>query len=136
VRAVDIEGTGATKTGLRDKFDFDEVAGTLEGISDAIKAALSKAAPDKVTIEPATMPGVEVQRVRSCEPYGPMTQLHSTGPGPRQSTPTNQCGYAIMSTTRDLASSSSTGSVPRHGTNRRHSWSRMARRSSPTKPRP
>jgi hypothetical protein len=41
----------ATKTGFKDKFDFDEVAGTLEGLSDSLKTALSKATPDKVTVE-------------------------------------------------------------------------------------
>jgi hypothetical protein len=49
VRAVEVEGLGATKTGLRDKFKFDEVAATLEGITDAIKATLAKATPDKAT---------------------------------------------------------------------------------------
>jgi hypothetical protein len=51
VRAVEVEGIGATKTGLRDKFKFDEVAGTLEGITDAIKATLAKVTPDKVSVE-------------------------------------------------------------------------------------
>ena len=51
VRAVEVEGIGATKTALRDKFKFDEVAETLEGITDAIKATLAKVSPDKVTVE-------------------------------------------------------------------------------------
>jgi hypothetical protein len=51
VRAVEVEGIGATKTGLRDKFKFDEVAETLEGITDAIKATLDKVAPGRVTVE-------------------------------------------------------------------------------------
>jgi hypothetical protein len=51
VRAVEVEGIGATKTGLRDKFKFDEVAETLEGITDAIKATLAKVTPDKVSVE-------------------------------------------------------------------------------------
>jgi hypothetical protein len=50
VRVVDVEG-GATKTGFKDKFDLDEVAGTLEGLSDSLKSALSKAAPDRITVE-------------------------------------------------------------------------------------
>jgi hypothetical protein len=32
-------------------FDLDDVMGTLEGLSTAIRAALAKAAPDKVTVE-------------------------------------------------------------------------------------
>jgi hypothetical protein len=51
VRAVDVEGIGATKTGFKDKFDFDNVAATLEGLSDSLKSSLAKAAPDKVTVE-------------------------------------------------------------------------------------
>jgi Trypsin-co-occurring domain 1 len=51
VRAVEVEGIGATKTGLRDKFKFDEVAQTLEGITEAMKATLAKVTPDKVSVE-------------------------------------------------------------------------------------
>lgn len=53
VRAADLEepGRGATKTSAISAFNFDEVAGTLEGLSLALKDALAKAAPDKVTIE-------------------------------------------------------------------------------------
>lgn len=51
VRVADLGGVGASKTGVRDKFDFQGVAATLEGITDAIKSALVKAAPDKVTVE-------------------------------------------------------------------------------------
>lgn len=51
VRAVDVEGGGATKTSFRDTFDFEHVAGTLEGLSEAIRNALAKAAPDKTTVE-------------------------------------------------------------------------------------
>jgi hypothetical protein len=52
VRAVDVDGgAGATKTGRASKFDFGDVAGTLEGLSSAVKASLVHAAPDKVTVE-------------------------------------------------------------------------------------
>jgi hypothetical protein len=51
VRAVDVEGVGATKTSFKDKFDFADVAATLEGLSDSLKSSLAKAAPDKVTVE-------------------------------------------------------------------------------------
>lgn len=50
VRAVEVDGGGATKTAFGDKFDFGDVAGTLEGLSDAIRSSLAKAAPDKVTV--------------------------------------------------------------------------------------
>ncbi len=42
---------GASKTGPLDKFDLGAVAGTLEGLSTTIRTALTKAAPDKVTVE-------------------------------------------------------------------------------------
>jgi hypothetical protein len=53
VRATDLEraGTGATKTSALRAFDFDDVAATLEGVSLALREALAKAAPDKVSIE-------------------------------------------------------------------------------------
>ena len=52
VRAADLEsGRGASKAGPLGKFDLQAVTGTLEGLSTAIKAALTKAAPDKVTVE-------------------------------------------------------------------------------------
>jgi hypothetical protein len=51
VRAVEVDGIGATKTALRDKFKFDEVADTLEGITEAIKATLAKVTPDRVSVE-------------------------------------------------------------------------------------
>ena len=50
VRAVDLDG-GATKTKFGDRFDFADVAATLEGLSEAIRASLVKAAPDTVTVE-------------------------------------------------------------------------------------
>ena len=51
VRVVEVDGIGATKTGLRDKFKFDEVAETLEGITDAIRATLATVTPDRVSVE-------------------------------------------------------------------------------------
>jgi hypothetical protein len=55
VRAVDVDGVedggGATKTSAADVFDFDGVAGTLEGLSAAIRKALTRAAPEKVRVE-------------------------------------------------------------------------------------
>lgn len=39
VRAVDVEGVGATKAGVADRFDLDEVARVLEGLSEAVKSA-------------------------------------------------------------------------------------------------
>jgi hypothetical protein len=51
VRAIDVDGGGASKTGVLDAFDFTDVARTLEGISEGLRSALAKAAPDKVTVE-------------------------------------------------------------------------------------
>lgn len=52
VRVADVEsGSGASKAGPLGRFDLGAVAGTLEGLSTAIKAALAKASPDKVTVE-------------------------------------------------------------------------------------
>ena len=39
------------RPGPLDKFDLGAVAGTLEGLSTTIRTALTKAAPDKVTVE-------------------------------------------------------------------------------------
>lgn len=50
-RVIDEAHGGATKTRAPDLYDFDGVAGTLEGLSDAIRAALRKAAPHKTTVE-------------------------------------------------------------------------------------
>ena len=49
-RAVNVDG-GATKTTFGDRFDFADVAATLEGLSDAIRDSQVKAAPDTVTVE-------------------------------------------------------------------------------------
>jgi hypothetical protein len=52
VRAADVDGgRGASKAGPLGRFDLDAVTGTLEGVSTAVKVALAKAAPDKVTVE-------------------------------------------------------------------------------------
>jgi hypothetical protein len=51
VRARQVDGGGAVKTSLRDKLDFDGVAATIEGVSDAVRGALAKATPDSVTVE-------------------------------------------------------------------------------------
>jgi Na+/H+-translocating membrane pyrophosphatase len=51
VQVADVEQGGASKTGPLGKFDLGAVAGTLEGLSTTIRAALAKAAPDKVTVE-------------------------------------------------------------------------------------
>jgi hypothetical protein len=51
MRAKRLDGDGAIKTAFGGSFDFADVAATLEGLADAIKAALAKAAPDDVTIE-------------------------------------------------------------------------------------
>ena len=54
VRAVNVDG-GATKTKFGDRFDFTDVAATLEGLSEAIRTSLVKAAPDTVTVELASV---------------------------------------------------------------------------------
>jgi hypothetical protein len=51
VRATRAEAHGAQKTALRGTYDFGDVAQTLAGISEAIKAALAGAKPDMVTVE-------------------------------------------------------------------------------------
>jgi len=51
VRVKQVEGGGATKTNLRDTFEFDGVAAAIEGVSDAVRTALVKAAPDSVSVE-------------------------------------------------------------------------------------
>lgn len=50
VKARQIDGGGATKTGLG-RLDLDSVSRTLEGLSEAVKAGLAKAAPTKVSVE-------------------------------------------------------------------------------------
>jgi hypothetical protein len=53
VRAADLDGEGqaAEKVLWKDVFDFDHVAGTLEGIAQAIRSGIDKAAPTKTTVE-------------------------------------------------------------------------------------
>ncbi|HEX2039323.1 MAG TPA: CU044_2847 family protein [Acidimicrobiales bacterium] len=41
----------AEKVGWSDRFDFDGVAGALEGIATAIRSGLERARPSKVTVE-------------------------------------------------------------------------------------
>ena len=43
--------TGAEKTAAVPRFDFEDVSRALEGLTQALKGALEKAAPDKVTVE-------------------------------------------------------------------------------------
>ena len=50
VRATKLDA-GATKTAFGDRFDFAEITKILEGMSDAVRGALVKAAPDKTTVE-------------------------------------------------------------------------------------
>lgn len=49
-REVDDEVDGATKTAFG-KLDFKDVSDTLQGITEAIRAAVVKAAPTKVSVE-------------------------------------------------------------------------------------
>lgn len=50
VAAQLVDGGGATKTGFG-RLDFDGVARTLEGVTQAVRGAVAKAAPSKVTVE-------------------------------------------------------------------------------------
>jgi hypothetical protein len=50
VNAIDAGG-GAAKAARVGKLDLSAVMGTLEGMSLAVKPALTKAAPDKVSVE-------------------------------------------------------------------------------------
>ena len=50
VQAADTGG-GAVKAGRAGKPDLSAVMGALEGMSGAIKSALAKAAPDRVSVE-------------------------------------------------------------------------------------
>lgn len=50
-RVPSYEDGGATKVAAATKFDFDDVSRTLEGLTEAVKSALDKVAPDKVTVE-------------------------------------------------------------------------------------
>jgi hypothetical protein len=50
VQARQVDGSGATKTGLG-KLNFDGVSATLEGVTEAVRQAVAAAAPSKVTVE-------------------------------------------------------------------------------------
>jgi hypothetical protein len=50
VQARQLDGAGASKTKFG-KLDFDDVAKTLEGLTEAVRAAVDKAAPSKVSVE-------------------------------------------------------------------------------------
>jgi hypothetical protein len=49
-RVQEVDGGGATKVGWRDRLDFDEVAGAVSGVAEAIQSAMETAAPDKVSV--------------------------------------------------------------------------------------
>ncbi|MET9896167.1 CU044_2847 family protein [Streptomyces sp. NPDC006465] len=51
VRVREFDGSGARKVGWEDRFDFTGVAETLEGVADALRTSLSRARPNKVTVE-------------------------------------------------------------------------------------
>jgi hypothetical protein len=53
VRAVELDegGGGAEKVGWRDTFDFEHVAGTLEGVAQAIRSGLEKVRPTRTSVE-------------------------------------------------------------------------------------
>lgn len=50
VQARQVDGGGATKTGLG-RLDFAGVAAALEGVTEAIRGAVAKAAPSRVSVE-------------------------------------------------------------------------------------
>lgn len=50
VQARRVDGGGATKTGLG-RLDLDGVSQVLEGVTEAVRAGLVKAAPSKVSVE-------------------------------------------------------------------------------------
>lgn len=50
VQARQVEGGAATKTGFG-QLDFNGVTKSLEGITNAIRTAVDKAAPSKVSVE-------------------------------------------------------------------------------------
>lgn len=51
VRAAEIEGAGAEKVAWPDRFSFGDVAATLEGVAQAIRDAVERVKPDKVSVE-------------------------------------------------------------------------------------
>lgn len=50
VQARQVDGGGATKTALG-RLDFAGVVATLEGVTEAIRGAVAKAAPSRVSVE-------------------------------------------------------------------------------------
>jgi hypothetical protein len=54
VQAADVDGAGqaaAEKAAWANAFDLKQVSGTLEGVAQAIRSGLEKAAPSKTTVE-------------------------------------------------------------------------------------
>lgn len=51
VRAAEIEGAGAEKVAWPDRFSFGDVTATLEGVAQAIRDAVERVKPDKVSVE-------------------------------------------------------------------------------------
>jgi hypothetical protein len=49
-RTAVVDGGGAEKGGWGDRFAFDDVSKAIEGVTDAVREALAKAAPDKVSV--------------------------------------------------------------------------------------
>ena len=49
-RVMQADLGGAEKTAADLRFDFKEVTSTLEGLTEGLKDALAKAAPDRVTV--------------------------------------------------------------------------------------
>jgi hypothetical protein len=49
-RTAVVDGGGAEKVGWGDRFTFDDVSKAIEGVTDAVREALAKAAPDKVSV--------------------------------------------------------------------------------------
>jgi hypothetical protein len=45
-----VKGGGAEKVGWQDRFAFDDVAAAIEGVTDAVRAAVTKATPDKLSV--------------------------------------------------------------------------------------
>lgn len=50
VQARQVDGTGAVKTGFG-RLDFEGVSRTLEGVIEAVRGAVEKAGPSKVSVE-------------------------------------------------------------------------------------
>jgi hypothetical protein len=51
VAVRELDGGGADKVGWQDRFDFQGVSDTLEGVADALRASMVRARPTKVTVE-------------------------------------------------------------------------------------